>query len=54
MINKNDYGSYEAPEAILFSVRLKNDLLTSSPQWSSNANQAGEIDDEDESRTYGF
>lgn len=24
MINKNDYGSYEAPEAIVFSVRTED------------------------------
>lgn len=45
---------YETPEAEVLVVRLEGNLLTGSPQWSSNANQAGEIDDEDESRTYGF
>ena len=36
MINKNDYGSYEAPEAILFSVRAE--VFCTSPV----AGQAGE------------
>lgn len=31
MINKNDYGSYEAPEAIVFGI-VNKEILCSSPQ----------------------
>lgn len=30
MINKNDYGSYEAPEAIVFGI-VNKEILCSSP-----------------------
>ena len=43
MINKNDYGSYEAPEAIVFRVISEYDILQNSPH-SNNADEG--YDDE--------
>ena len=45
MIKKNDYGSYEAPEAILFSVRLEHSILQNSVR--SNSASSGYDDEND-------
>lgn len=36
MINKNDYGSYEAPEAIVFSVRTEDCFMDVSGTWDNS------------------
>ena len=44
MIKKNDYGSYEAPEAILFSVRAE--VFCTSPVYGPNGQAGSDTDDE--------
>ena len=46
MINKNDYGSYEAPEAIVFSVRTE-DCIMSLSDGNPDINGDDVVDDSD-------
>jgi len=50
MIKKNDYGSYEAPEAILFSVKFEGNICVSGPFGSKNT--PGETPEESDDYTY--
>ena len=50
MINKNDYGSYEAPEVIPFTVETEHYCQTSSPgaagsYGDDDTNDNGDYDD---------
>ena len=47
MINKNDYVSYEAPEAIVFSVRTEDCFMGLYDNGNPDIDGDGVVDDSD-------